>query len=588
MELMSLIQRTPFNALMRDAKRQLKGAYTDDTNARFRAANLFYFCIAAIFLVGLLLTVFLLGGFGYLETHARLVFGGLFVFIITSFVLAIRLALNGRLEIARFIVVFLSVAAVYLAITLTGGFPRSVASPAIMISVVMCYCLYGWRISLKTTCAMVGACLLQWFFIEQGWFHPPNFVSKTSLDFNHVAVILATIAVTCAVLAILDVSNQRFIRQANASSVSKTNFLANTSHEIRTPMNGIIGMTEVMMRTTDLDADQKMYMNAIHQSGTALMTIINDILDYSRLDAGRVEIQNNQFNLYTLIHEVRTLLTINAAEKNVILNLTYSGDQPQKFIGDAARIRQVIINLLANAIKFTENGQVDLNVKIVPADREANVRIEVIDTGIGIPKEKLSSIFERFTQAESGATQKHGGTGLGLSISEKLVSLMGGKIGVVSEQGVGSTFWFALNLEMADALNLDGPSSSLEESQMTTGANIHAIERPVSARVLLLSADPGTVEQYGSVLYDKGYRVFHTAMPNQLKLWLDTVKTDEPITDIILVDRALDPETLSRNSSVIESIGLKIPALSIGSDGPTPEALAASLTGECRLSASNV
>ncbi len=582
MSIRARLQELPVMDRLSDVKRQLKLAYPDDMRARFRAANLFYICMAAVGLVGLLLVVFMLGGYGYLETHARIVFGGLFVFIIATFLGCIRLVLKGRLQMARFIVVFLSVGAVFLAITLTGGFPKSVASPAIMISVVMCYCLYGWRGSLKTTVAMVAAFLGQWALIEAGWFDPPNFVSTTSYEFNFVAVILATLAVTCTVLAIFDISNHVFIKQANASSVSKTNFLANTSHEIRTPMNGIIGMSEVMMRTTNLDADQKMYMTAIHQSGTALMTIINDILDYSRLDAGRVEIQKSAFNLYTLIHEIRTLLTINAAEKNIILKLGYGENLPQRFVGDAARIRQVIINLMANAIKFTEGGEVSLNVSMDPAAAGPNVRIEIVDTGIGIPTDKLSSIFERFTQAESGATQKHGGTGLGLSISEKLVALMGGEIGVVSEQGVGSTFWFTLNLDQADALEGESQSSAMPDS------NVHSFDSPSAARVLLLSADPVLVERYGSVLYDRGYRVFHTAMPSQLEQWLKTLNADGPVQDLILVDETLDPDLLRRNREVVELTGLKIPALSIGPDGPKPEILAASISGDCALSASNL
>ena len=528
----------------RDVRAKITQAYPDASDVQFRATNLFYISCAAIFLLTLLLLLFVFEGSGYLEHRAKVVFGILFLFIITVFYGCIKLVYAGHLKLARFAVVSLAVGAVMLAITTTGGFPYSVASPAIMISVVMCYCLYGGRASLWTTIIMITALIFQWSLITHGFFHPPNFVSNASIEFNSVVALLATVAVTCSVLAIFDASNRVYIRKANASMESKTNFLANTSHEIRTPMNGIIGMSEVMMRTTDLDADQKMYMEAIHQSSTALMTIINDILDYSRLEAGHVEMQSDRFNLYALLHELRTLMTINAANNNVVIHLEYPKDAPQKFQGDAGRIRQVLINLIANAIKFTEDGSIIIRATITPQDETAEIRVSIQDDGIGIAEDKLHSIFERFTQAESGATQKYGGTGLGLSISQKLVELMGGHMGVKSVVGSGSTFWFDLTLPMVDA-----PQSNVTRINPVSGS-----------QVLLFCDCPETIQAYGTALYQQGFRVFHTADKRQLHQWLATLDKDSIDSSLIALDQSMSPEQMSKYCLEIRAAqpGLKI------------------------------
>lgn len=532
-------------------------AYSDDSELQFRAKNLFYIACAAISIIVFMLLLFVFESSGYLDRRAKNVFGILFVVIIAIFAWCIKLVLDGQLKLARVAVVTLAVGAVLMSITITGGFPYSVASPAIMISIVMCYCLYGARASFLTTALMLAVLFAQWAYISTGLFVPPNFVSQASLEFNSVVVILATTAVTCSVLAIFDISNRQYIRQANASMHSKTNFLANTSHEIRTPMNGIIGLSEVMMRTTDLDADQKMYMEAIHQSGSALMTIINDILDYSRLEAGRVDIYNRPFNLFTLIHEIRTLMTIKAAEKNVVVKLNYPENTPHKFIGDAGRIRQVLINLVANAVKFTENGSVEIEVFMKTDQSQADVMIKVKDTGIGIPKEKLNNIFERFTQAESGTTQKYGGTGLGLSISQKLVELMGGTIGVRSGVGQGSTFWFKLDLPLADA-----PARIIEN-----------ISPSSNSQVLIFSSQMAILQSYGDYLYAKGYRVFNTSDIGQLERWLESLEPHAVPGSMVVLDEALPEEIISNCCRSIQSkqAGLKI--VNVGSPEESPEDL---------------
>jgi len=560
-------KRNKLSGYISAVRKELSEVYASEPEKRFRAMNVLYICAAAIGIISVLLILFVLDR-QHLDPMAKALFSPLFFFIIAIFAVCIQLVTKNRLRLARFIVLSVVVIAVLLAITVTGGFPVSIASPAIMISVVISYCLYGGRASLYTTMFMIFACLLQWATIRQGYFTAPNYVLKASLEFNAVVALLTTICITCVVLAIFDASNKVYIRRAEASMISKTSFLANTSHEIRTPMNGIIGLTEVMLRTTELDQDQKVYMEAIHQSGTALMTIINDILDYSKLESGHFEMQNNAFNFYSLINEIKTLMTIKAAEKNIILHFDYPEDAPRKYMGDAGRIRQVLINLMANAIKFTENGKITLKVDVQTNDDQSNIKVFVQDTGIGIPANKLSSIFERFTQAESGTTQKYGGTGLGLSISQKLVEHMGGRMGVSSELGTGSDFWFELSLPLVTELvpelvkqsECDAAAQATQPESNTEDSQIHNFEVPQNAHVMVMTQHHDTLHTYGHVLNARGYRVFHSGNLSILRRWLERSRQNSESSQILLLDYIYGPAFPAR---CLELIHTQIPNLKI-------------------------
>ena len=366
--------------------------------------------------------------------------------------------------------------------------------PGSPLVLVLYWNMFGYSFRYGRNYLFLGMALSLVCFGATIWFSP----FWNSIWELGVGLLIGMLAIPAMFVGVMISKVTKAMEKAEEANRAKSRFVANMSHEMRTPLNGILGTVELFSGTR-MDPEQQEYVKTVSASAAALLSLVNDVLDFSKIEEGKITIQPEEMDLHAFIKTTASIVARQLKEKGLTYRVMVSSSIPFLVKGDLARIRQVLTNLLSNAAKFTERGEVTLRVlKEAENEETVTVRFEVLDTGIGMTKEARGLIFERFTQADDSITRKFGGTGLGTTISKELVEMMGGKIGVQSELGKGSLFWFTVNF-----------------GKQPESASVPSMRMPISrTRVLLVSADDSVAETINGFLVSWGVghirRVYNT------------------------------------------------------------------------------
>ena len=393
----------------------------------------------------------------------------------------------------------------------------------------------------------------------EGWFQALNGADRY-ITFAAATVRNAEGEIAASIETLQDITDKKQMMEelssavaaADAANKAKSQFLANMSHEIRTPMNGVLGMTELLI-DSELTQEQRRFAEMAHSSGQMLLSIINDILDFSKIEAGKMELDSATFLIRTLVEDALGLFAEMAQRKGVELACLVHRDVPPLLVGDPVRLRQILMNLINNGVKFTERGEVTVHVKILEQMDDAVIlHFAIRDSGVGIPKDAQSLVFRQFSQLDGSVTRKQGGTGLGLAIAKQLVVLMGGEIGVTNEEGAGSLFWFTL---------------PLQTRSFGAGAVVSPVPSLPGLRVLLVDDNATVLKMLAQMVNSWGIHA-DTALSGKEALTLARA-SNRPLYDIAILDLAMremdgielalalkdDPATAPRHLLMLTSFG---------------------------------